>query len=168
MNEGAAKAAVEALLFVYEEPLSAKKIAEALELPEKRIKELLQQMQEDFQKQRRGLLILEVNGGYKLGTSPEAAPYIERLLKERAASPLSAAALETLAIIAYRQPVSRAEIEFVRGVQVEKVLDGLLKRRLIKVVGRRESLGRPLLYGTTREFLHYFGLKNLAELPPLE
>lgn len=168
MDDGKAMAVLEALLFVKEEPLSIKQMAEVLELPEKKVEELLRQMQDDYQKQRRGVLIFKVAGGYKLGTSPEAAPYIEKILAEKAASPLSTAALETLAIIAYKQPISRAEIESIRGVQVDKLLDNLLKRKLIKIVGRKEGVGRPLLYGTTKEFLHFFGLNDLRELPPLE
>jgi segregation and condensation protein B len=108
---------------------------------------------------------MEVAGGFQMATRPEMATWIRRLYKERLTVRLSPSSLETLSIIAYKQPISRSDIEQIRGVEVSGVMETLLERRLIKVVGRKETIGRPLLYGTTIEFLRHFGLKHLAELP---
>jgi segregation and condensation protein B len=116
----------------------------------------------------RGLAVVEVAGGYRLVTRPELAPVLVRLQRLRLKSRLSRAAVETLAIIAYRQPISRPEIEQLRGVNADAVVTALLERRLIRVVGRKVGPGRPILYGTTREFLEHFGLRDLGELPPFE
>ena len=115
-----------------------------------------------------GLQIVEVGGGYRMGTRGELAPWLLKLQRSRTRARFSKPDLETLAIIAYRQPISRAEVEVLRGVNVEGVLTTLLERRLVKVVGRRPTPGRPLLYGTTREFLTNFGLRDLDELPRFE
>ena len=103
-----------------------------------------------------------------MGTAPELAPYLEQAVSEEESGRLSTAALETLAIIAYKQPLTRLEIESVRGVRCEHILDNLLKRKLIRVSGRKEGPGRPLVYATTQDFLRFFGLKDLSELPPLD
>ncbi|MCG0239038.1 MAG: SMC-Scp complex subunit ScpB [Firmicutes bacterium] len=161
------KAVVEALLLASPEPLTAARIAEVLGVEEREARILIDDLRRDYQAPGRGLAIREVAGGYQLVTRPELADYVERLLAPKGRG-LSPAALETLAIIAYRQPITRAEIEAVRGVSVERILDNLLERRLIREVGRRDGPGRPILYGTTQEFLTYFGLKDLSELPPVE
>ncbi len=114
------------------------------------------------------LEIRHVAEGYQIATKPEYSEYVRRLYRERTALRLSPAALETLAIIAYRQPVTKAEIEETRGVDCSGVLETLLEKKLIKIVSRKEVIGRPLLYGTTQEFLKYFGLTSLSDLPPLE
>lgn len=161
------KAVVEALLLAAPEPLSAGRIAEILGVEEREVRILVDDLRREYQKPGRGLAIREVAGGFQLVTRPELADYIEKLLAPRSRG-LSHAALETLAIIAYRQPVTRAEIEAVRGVNVDRILDNLLERRLIREAGRREGPGRPILYGTTQEFLAYFGLNDLSQLPPVE
>jgi segregation and condensation protein B len=112
--------------------------------------------------------LVEVAGGYQLTTKQECAPWIRRLEEIRTASRLSKPALETIAIIAYKQPITRPEIEEIRGVDTAGVIKTLLERRLIKIAGRREAVGRPLLYGTTKEFLEYFGLRDLSGLPSLK
>lgn len=161
------KMILEALLLASPEPLTIKRIAEVIGLDEKDAALLMADLQKDYEAPGRGLAIRELAGGYVLTTRPEAAEYVERLLQPRSRG-LSHAALETLAIIAYRQPITKAEIEAVRGVKVDRALETLLERRLVADIGRKEAPGRPILYGTTPEFLKYFGLKALSELPPVE
>jgi len=160
------KMILEALLLASPEPLTIKRIAEVIGLDEKDAAILMADLQKDYAEPGRGLAIRELAGGYVLTTRPEAAEYVDRLLQPRSRG-LSHAALETLAIIAYRQPITRAEIEAVRGVKVDRSLETLLERRLVAEVGRKEAPGRPILYGTTAEFLKYFGLKSLNDLPPV-
>lgn len=148
--------------------MRAERIATGLGIPGERARELIAELQQEYIDGQRGLRILEFAGGYQMGSAPELAPDLEEALGEEESGRLSGAALETLAIIAYRQPLTRPEIEAVRGVRCEHILDNLLKRKLIRVKGRKESPGRPLIYATTRDFLDYFGLKELTELPPLE
>ncbi len=155
---------LEALLFVAWEPAPVKRLAEALGLEPKFTQELLLELQEAYV--GRGFQLVEIAGGWQFLTQPEAAPYIERLYKPRAQQ-LSKAALETLAIVAYRQPVTRAEIDNIRQVKSDAMLAKLMERTLVKEVGRLDAPGRPILYGTTQEFLAAFGLVSLQELPPL-
>ncbi len=162
------RALVEALLFLKEEPVRPEKLAAALEITPEEVRSLVEEMQQELIRRRSGLRIFEVAGGYRMGSAPELAPLLEKALGGAESGALSPAALETMAIIAYRQPLTRMEIEAVRGVRCEHILDNLLKRRLIRISGRREGPGRPLIYRTTPDFLRYFGLKGLEELPPLE
>ena len=155
---------LEALLFVAWEPAPVKRLAEALGLEPKFTQELLLELQEAYV--GRGFQLVEIAGGWQFLTQPEAAPYIERLYKPRAQQ-LSKAALETLAIVAYRQPVTRAEIDNLRQVKSDAMLAKLMEKTLVKEVGRLDAPGRPILYGTTQEFLAAFGLVSLQELPPL-
>ncbi|KYD25074.1 SMC-Scp complex subunit ScpB [Geobacillus sp. FSL W8-0032] len=167
-SQPAAQAIVEALLFAAgDEGLSLAQIAAVLEIDEAEAKAVLAKLQEDCEREERGIQLIELGGVFLLATKKEHAPYLKRLVEAPGASPLSQAALETLAIIAYRQPITRAEIEEIRGVKSDKPLQTLMARALIKEVGRAEGTGRPILYGTTAEFLDYFGLKTLEELPPL-
>ncbi len=129
------------------------------------IKEALRQLKKDYEK--RGVVLKEVAGGFRLETLPEFAPYIQRI-KQGAPPRLSRAALETLAVIAYKQPLTKAEIEVLRGVDSSGALKTLLEKGLIKIAGRKDVPGRPLLYATTSRFLEVFGLKDLSELPPLK
>lgn len=156
---------LEALLFVAWEPLSTKRLAEAAGLEPKLVQELLAELQQTYAGS--GFQLAEIAGGWQFLTRPEFAPYIEKLYKPRAQQ-LSKAALETLAIVAYRQPVTRLDIDNIRQVKSDAVLTKLLEKSLIKEVGRLEAPGRPILYGTTREFLAAFGLTSLQELPPLD
>lgn len=149
-----------------EEPLTVEKLAEILEISQEDTFFLLNDLQQAYARERRGLQVIEVEGKFQMTTRPEYASYIEKLYKPREAA-LSQAALETLSIVAYKQPVTRAEMEHIRGVKLDGVLATLIARGLVQEAGRRESPGRPILYCTTYRFLHHFGLRNLEELPPL-
>jgi segregation and condensation protein B len=131
------------------------------------VKQVLRCLQEDYEKAGRGVQLVEVAGGFQLVTRPEYAPWIKRLEKSKPAPKLSRSALESLAVIAYKQPIVRAEIEQIRGVETSGVLKTLLERKLVRIVGRKDEPGRPILYGTTKYFLQHFGLRDLSELPPL-
>lgn len=157
--------AVECLLFVATEPLPLKTLAEVLQVDEERVQSALEALEERLQAS--GLQLVQVAGGYQLCTRPEFAEVVARYLQPQP-SKLSRAALETVAIIAYRQPITLPEIEAIRGVQSDGVVRTLLQRGLIQEVGRKQAAGRPVLYGTTPQFLHYFGLNSLEELPELE
>jgi segregation and condensation protein B len=163
------KGILESILFAAGDGgLSIKQIAEVLEVEELKAQEIIEDLQEDYEKdENRGLMLVSMAGVYQLATKKEHAVYLKRLVETPGGSHLSQAALETLAIIAYRQPITRVEIEEIRGVKTERPLQTLAARALIKEVGRAEGAGRAYLYGTTKEFLDYFGLKNLSELPPL-
>ena len=168
LNYEEIKSVIEGLLFVCgDEGIEAKTIAELLELDIEHVVDLVLDMQADFKRNGRGLQIIEVAGAFQLTTLPEHAAYFEKLAYSPNHSTLSQAALETLAIIAYKQPITRAEIEDIRGVKCEKAINTLLTKRLIQETGRAETTGRPILYGTTREFMEYFGLKHLEDLPPV-
>ncbi len=162
------KAIVEAVLFVSHEPVSLDRLRSVLEGASKAdIQEAVRVLQEDYREEGRGLQLVELAGGYQLVTRPELAPWLKRLERAKQAPKLSRSALESLAIIAYKQPIVRAEIEQIRGVEVSGVLRTLLERKLIRIVGRKDEPGRPILYGTTKYFLQHFGLRDLSELPPL-
>lgn len=161
------KALLEALLFAPGEPVTLETLKEITGLSGDRLQGLVARLQEEYRERESGLSIREVAGGYLMTTSPRYAPYLRQLFQEKSKQPLTRAALETLSIIAYRQPVTRVEIEAIRGVKVERLLATLEGKKLIRGVGRKETVGRPLLYGTTVEFLRYFGLRSLEELPPL-
>ncbi|HET6464104.1 MAG TPA: SMC-Scp complex subunit ScpB [Nitrospiria bacterium] len=169
MEEHELTAVLEAILFVSGEPMSLEELSEVLEGTEaERIRQALDHLRQNYESAGRGLQIVEVAGGYRIVTRSECAPWIRSLEKIKTATRLSRSGLETLAIVAYKQPVTRGEIEAIRGVDSAYVLKTLLERRILKITGRREGLGRPILYGTTREFLQYFGLKDLSELPALK
>lgn len=157
---------VEAILFASDAPLRAEDIARADEtLDEDVVEEALQQLRMEYDEADRAFQVEEVAGGYQLLTRPEFAPYLDRFDTIPRPSRLSGPALETLAIVAYRQPVGRVEIEYIRGVGASGVIKTLQDRDLLEVVGRAEGLGRPLLYGTTRTFLEHFGFRSLEDLP---
>ena len=157
---------IESLLFVADAPVSVGQLATVLEVEPGEVEERLEELADDLQ--RRGLRLQRKGQRVQLVTVPEAAPYIERFLGLEISGRLSSAALETLAIIAYRQPVTRAAIEALRGVNCDGVLRTLVSKGLIEEVGRLPQAGRPILYGTTFEFLQYFGLGDLGQLPPLD
>lgn len=160
------KSIIEGLLFVVgDEGIDTNQIAEVLEIETKGIKEIMQRMQEDYVKERRGMQLIEIANTYQLTTLPEHAPYFQRLAHSPSRGTLSQAALETLSIIAYRQPITRIEIEEIRGVKSDRPLHTLVAKELIYEVARAEAVGRPILYGTTKYFLDHFGLKSLQELP---
>ena len=159
-------AQVESLLFVADAPVSVGRLTEALETTAGQVEWALSELEETYA--RRGLRLQRAGNHVQLITAPEAAPYIERFLGLEARTTLSRSALETLAIIAYRQPITRPEIEAIRGVNSDSVLRTLLSVGVIEEVGRAQTVGRPILYGTTFEFLQHFGLSSLNELPPLD
>ena len=160
---------VEAMLFASDVPLEAERIREVLDLEHPAAATgLVEELMARYEAEPRGLAIVEVGGGYRMVTRPELAPWLVRLARARTRVRLSRPALETLAIIAYKQPVSRPELDAVRGVNSDAVLDNLLERRLIRIAGRKEAPGRPFLYETTREFLVAFGLRDLNDLPKVE
>jgi segregation and condensation protein B len=160
---------VEALLFASDTPVEASRIQEVLDLESAAAaRELLETLQRRLDAEGRALQVVEVGGGFRLVTRPEIAPWLVKLARSRTRSRLSRPSLETLAIIGYRQPVSRPEVDAIRGVNSDAVLDNLLERRLIRIAGRKDSPGRPFLYETTREFLVAFGLRDLGDLPKVE
>jgi segregation and condensation protein B len=160
-------AVIESLLFAAGAPVPVARLVEALAGPSRaQVVAALDALAAGYEREGRGLRLVHVAGGYQLRTPPEHGPWVRRLLGQRPPR-LSRATLETLAIVAYRQPCTRVDIAAIRGVDVDAVLTTLLERRLVRIVGRKEAPGRPLLYGTTREFLELFGLPDLGALPPL-
>lgn len=167
MDVEKAKAIIEALLFVSDKPLDIKQITQVLEIEPAIIKQLVARVIKEYKERDGGLEIIEIAGGYEIVTRPEYAPWIKRLFKSQRELRLSRSALETIAIIGYHQPITKAEIEAIRGVNVDGSLRTLLARNLIRIVGRKKLVGRPILYGTTKEFLRCFGLNSLKDLPAL-
>jgi segregation and condensation protein B len=163
------KAIIEGLLFVSgEDGIDEKQTADILQIERIWVKELLADLIEEYNhNQARGMQIVQLAGVYQLTTKQEHALYFKRLIHSPSSATLSQAALETLAIVAYKQPITRTEIEDIRGVKSERPLHTLVVKLLIKEVSRAEGTGRPIIYGTTKEFLDHFGLKSLQELPPL-
>ena len=163
------KAVVEAAIYITDEPLTAQQMAAALDQPLDRIKEILAQLVKEYSAADRGLSIRELAGGYKMATKAEHHESIRKFVKKlQAPLKLSLAALETLAVVAYKQPITAPEIMDIRGVQGAGVLKTLLDRKLVAAAGRKEVIGKPIMYKTTREFLIQFGLSSLAELPTLK
>jgi segregation and condensation protein B len=162
------KAVIEGLLFVSgDEGIDRKQIAQVLEMESKEMDTYIDDLKKDYDSPDRGMTIVEYAGSLQFVTKPDHAKYYERLVETPGHSTLSQAALETLAIIAYKQPITRSEIEEVRGVKTEKPLQTLAAKGLVKEVGRAEGTGRAILYGTTKAFLDHFGLENIKGLPPL-
>ena len=160
------KSIIEALLFmVGEEGLTLKQLAEITEMRQEVVEDAIHDFKGELERDKRGIQLVKIAGSYQFATLPEHAPYLERMAYSPSRSSLSQAALETLAIVAYRQPITRVEIEEVRGVKSERAIHTLVNKDLIQEVGRAEAIGRPILYGTTKAFLDYFGLADLSELP---
>jgi segregation and condensation protein B len=160
------KSVIEGLLFAAgDEGLDAKQLAEVLEQDVRLIADLVQDLKREFKRNKRGIQIAEVAGAYQLTTLAVHAPYFERLAYTPSRSSLSQAALETLSIIAYKQPITRVDIEEIRGVKCDRALHTLVGKDLIEEKGRAEAVGRPILYGTSKQFLEYFGLSSIQELP---
>jgi segregation and condensation protein B len=162
------KSAIESLLFVAEAPLTIQRLGEVLEgVAKEDIRSTLDELHAELEANRRGVRLVEVAGGYQLRTAKVNADWVKKFLGGRPAR-MGRATLETLAIIAYRQPITRAEIEAIRGVDVDGVINTLLERSLIRAIARKDVPGRPFLYGTTPEFLQLFNLKDLTHLPTLK
>lgn len=162
------KAIVESILFVSESPLTLDRLCTLLEEYERGdIRAAIEELDQEYSGTGRGIFLAEVAGGYQFRSRTETADYLRRLTRTRVVK-FSQSALETLAIIAYRQPITRAEIEYLRGVDCGGVLKTLLDRKLLKILGKKDVPGKPLIYGTTRDFLEMFDLKDLASLPTLK
>ena len=167
MEDAQLKAILESLIFVSESPLTLDRMKEVLGIQKRDLQRLLSEMMEDYRRKERGFLLMEVAEGFQFRTRPEHSSWIKKLKKVKTTA-LSQPALETLAIVAYRQPVVRTDIEKIRGVDSGGVLHTLLEKKLIKIIGKKDVPGKPLVYGTSRKFLEVFSLKDLSELPTLK
>lgn len=167
MEERSYRSAIESILFVSGEPVAVDRLASALDLPVSWTVELLEALQKEYESGERGVRLLFIRDAVQMASAPENADYIERVMKTTKSRGLSPATLEALAIIAYKQPVTRSEIDYTRGVKSDKPMQILLERGLVEERGRLEKIGRPMIYGTTDEFLRTFGLRSLEELPDL-
>lgn len=161
------KAALECILFISGDPVALKDLSNVFDIDPPTLRKIINQMMDDYDENNRGIQIIEINGSYQFCTKPKYYEYIEKLLKPRAKTGLSQASLETLSIIAYKQPITKAKIDAIRGVKSDGCVTRLLDRELIKELGRLEAPGRPILLGTTDNFLRLFGLKTLDELPSI-
>ena len=162
------KSIIEGLLFTWGDPLELKDLSNVLDISEKRLEPIMKELLDDFDFNRRGLRIIKFNNHYQIGTRPEHFEWIKKLNNKKNAKNLSNASLETLSIIAYKQPIIKSDIESIRGVRSDRAIETLIERRLVMEVGRLERTGRPILYGTTEDFLKYFGLESIDELPSIE
>lgn len=169
MPDISTKAVIEGMLFANEKPLYIEQIKKALDhLSTEDIRGFIGELANEYEQSGRGMRVVEIAGGFMMVTPADVAPFLKKLFKERRVERLSKPALETLAIIAYKQPLTKLEIESLRNVNIDGVMGSLLDKELIRVVGVKKAPGRPKVYGTTRQFLEYFGLKSLEELPKLE
>ena len=163
------KQIVETLLFITDRPLKPTRIADVIDGADaRRVREMILEIQDDYIRRNSAVQVVEVGGGFQMSTKPEYGRWVRRLYNEKMTTKLSNAALETLAIVAYKQPITRAEMEAIRGVDVAGPLERLLERSLVRVVGKKDTVGRPMVYGTTDEFLRMFGLNKVSDLPDLQ
>lgn len=162
------KSALESMLFVWGEPLAVKDAADALDADKKEVYDCFKELQDEYEQEGRGIVIREINKTFQFVTREENADYIERLCTPVKAKKLSQSALEVLAIIAYKQPVTKGEIEAIRGIKCDRVIEGLVAKELVETLGRSSAIGRPMLYGTTDTFLKNFGFTSIKELPEIE
>ncbi len=167
MDDKEIKSIIESLLFTWGDPLDIKDIASILELAESEVSLRMKELMDELDYNRRGLRIIRINNSYQIGTRPEHFQWIKKLNNNDMNKNLSNAALETLSIVAYRQPIIKADIEAIRGVRCDRVLQTLVERKLICEMGRLDKTGRPIIYGTTDEFLKSFGLESIDKLPSL-
>ena len=169
MEPAELKTTVETLLFITDHPLPLVQLCKIVgEKKTDRVTAVIEELRQEYEARGSGVQVIEIAEGFQMATRRVLAPFVRKLFADKMTMRLSTAALETLSIVAYKQPITRAEIEQIRGVEVIAALETLLERQLVKVVGRKETVGRPLLYGTTADFLRHFGLKNLSEMPPVE
>jgi|WetSurMetagenome_2_1015567.scaffolds.fasta_scaffold00121_38 segregation and condensation protein B len=161
------RAIIEALLFACGEPLTIAAITKATGLAEHDIKKIIAELISEYRNRRSGIIIAEIAGGYEMLTDPDLAAWIRKMKNISGSGKLSQPSIETLSIIAYKQPITKLEVDQLRGVNSDAAVKSLIDKRLIKIVGKKETPGRPYLYSTTNEFLQYFGLKGLGELPPV-
>ena len=162
------KSAFESMMFVWGEPLDVKAAADVFDITKQEAYDLFKELQAEYEQEGRGIVIREINKTFQFVTREENADYIERLCTPVKARRLSQSALEVLAIVAYKQPVTKGEIEAIRGIKCDRVMEGLMKKDLVCEKGRSEAVGRPILYGTTDTFLKNFGFSSLKELPPID
>jgi len=162
------KSVFESLMFVWGEPLDAKLAAELFNIGTSEACDYFMELRDEYEKEGRGICVREINGCFQFVTRAENAEYIERMCTPVKMKRLTQSALEVLAIIAYKQPVTRGEIEAIRGIKCDRVIEGLMKKELIGEAGRSNGVGRPILYGTTDMFLRHFGFKNIKDLPDIE
>lgn len=162
------KGLIEAVLFLSTEEISLNKLASMLNKDLQIVKELVEELKNDYINRKAGIRIQQLAGGIRLGTNEIYAEELKKIFATVKKQKMSKAALETLAIIAYKQPITRSEIEFIRGVSVDGVIKDLMEKNFIKIVGKKNTVGGPALYGTTKEFLQYFGLKSIKDLPTLK
>ncbi|HDH04915.1 MAG TPA: SMC-Scp complex subunit ScpB [Nitrospirae bacterium] len=168
MEDREARSIIESLLFMAGEPVTLDTLRKIVEVDKYNTERLVRELISDYSVRNTGLFVVEVAEGFQMVTNPACAPWVKKLISTTAPKKLSQSSIETMAIIAYKQPIIKAEIEAIRGVNSDGVVKTLLERRLVKILGRKEVPGRPLMYGTTKEFLQYFGLKDLSELPTLK
>ena len=170
MGEHGFRKILEALLFSSDKPLAVEEMHQAFAEPVEAgdLRSTLESLKSEYESSERGFKLVEIAGGWQFLTDPACADYLRRFHETSQKRRLSNASLETLSVIAYRQPVARAEIEYIRGVNVDGAIKSLLEKHLVRVSGRKEAPGRPMLYATTREFLEYFGLQSLKDLPTLK
>ena len=162
------KSAFESMMFTWGEPLDVKTAADVFDITKNEAYEYFKELQTEYEQEGRGIVIREVNGAFQFVTREENADYIERLCTPVKAKRLSQSALEVLAIVAYKQPVTKGEIEAIRGIKCDRVMEGLMNKNLVEAVGRSEAVGRPVLYGTTDTFLKNFGFASIKELPEID
>jgi segregation and condensation protein B len=162
------KSIIESLLFINEKSIGVEELKQVIEIDKKEIEKYIEELSQEYQRRNAGICIVKVAGGYQMCSLPDNEPWIKKMYKEKYKYKLSSASLETLAIIAYKQPITRMEIEAIRGVNIDGVIKHLLDLGLIKIAGRKKVIGRPFMYTTTRKFLEYFGLNSLDDLPNLE
>jgi len=168
MTKEKIKSVLESLMFVMGEPLEAKTAAELFEMPTSDIVKIFRELASDYEERGSGLIVREMDKAFQLCTNPENDDYIRILCTPVREKKLSQSSLEVLAIIAYKQPVTKSQIDAIRGIRSDRVLESLMKRELVKELGRSNGVGRPYLYGTTRQFLELFGFESLSELPEIE
>ncbi|NTU43185.1 MAG: SMC-Scp complex subunit ScpB [Nitrospirales bacterium] len=161
------KAALEAILFVAGDVVTVTSLNKATDIPAAEIRQLMSELIAELRDRRSGIIIAEIAEGYQMLSSPDTGTWVKKFKNIHQSGKLSQPAIETLAIIAYKQPITKIEVDQLRGVNSDGAVRSLLDKRLVKIVGKKETPGRPFLYGTTIEFLQYFGLKSLAELPPI-
>lgn len=168
LNKKTIKSAFESLMFTWGEPIEAKACAELFSISKQDAISLFRELQDEYEQEGRGIVVREVNGAFQFVTREENAEYIERLCTPVKAKKLSQSALEVLAIVAYKQPVTKGEIEAIRGIKCDRVMEGLMAKGLVEQVGRSQAIGRPILYGTTDTFLKNFGFTSIKDLPEIE
>ena len=162
------KSAFESMMFTWGEPLDVKMAADVFNISKQDAYDYFKELQSEYEQEGRGIVIREVNGAFQFVTREENADYIERLCTPVKAKRLSQSALEVLAIVAYKQPVTKGEIEAIRGIKCDRVMEGLMAKNLVEAVGRSEAIGRPILYGTTDTFLKNFGFTSIKDLPEID